>query len=40
MKYSMNLLLWTGEMAEDDLPVIGQLKEMGCDGQENCQVLQ
>jgi len=34
MKYSMNLLLWTGEVTEEDLPVIGQLKELGYDGVE------
>jgi len=30
----MNLLLWTGDVTEEDLPVIGQLKEMGYDGVE------
>ncbi len=34
MKYSMNLLLWTGDVTEDDLPVIQQIKEMGYDGIE------
>jgi len=34
MKYSMNLLLWTGEVTEGDLPVIGQLKKLGYDGVE------
>jgi len=29
MKYCMNLLLWTGEVTEGDLPVIGQLKKLG-----------
>ncbi|MCA9232979.1 MAG: sugar phosphate isomerase/epimerase [Planctomycetales bacterium] len=34
MKYCMNLLLWTGGVTENDLPVIEQLKEMGYDGVE------
>jgi len=34
MKFGMNLLLWTGEASEDDLPVIEQLKEIGYDGVE------
>jgi D-psicose/D-tagatose/L-ribulose 3-epimerase len=34
MKYCMNLLLWTGSLSEDDLPIIEELKEMGYDGVE------
>lgn len=34
MKYGMNLLLWTGELAEEHLPVLHALKEMGYDGVE------
>ena len=34
MKYCMNLLLWTGEVTEETLPVIEQLKQMGYDGVE------
>jgi D-psicose/D-tagatose/L-ribulose 3-epimerase len=34
MKFGMNLLLWTGEMSEDVLPVLESLKEMGFDGVE------
>ena len=32
MKYGMNLLLWTGELNDDLLPVLESLKEMGYDG--------
>ncbi|MEM9364887.1 MAG: sugar phosphate isomerase/epimerase [Planctomycetota bacterium] len=34
MKYGMNLLLWSGEVTEDLLPVCKQLKDMGYDGVE------
>ncbi len=34
MKYGMNLLLWTGELSDDLLPVIESLKKMGYDGVE------
>ncbi len=34
MKYGMNLLLWTGELNEDILPVLDKLKAMGYDGVE------
>lgn len=34
MKYGMNLLLWTGELSEDLLPVLEHLKAMGFDGIE------
>lgn len=34
MKYGMNLLLWTGEMTDEMLPVLESLKEMGYDGVE------
>jgi D-psicose/D-tagatose/L-ribulose 3-epimerase len=34
MKYGMNLLLWTGEMNDDMIPVVESLKEMGYDGVE------
>jgi D-psicose/D-tagatose/L-ribulose 3-epimerase len=34
MKYGMNLLLWSGEMHEDLLPVLESLKKMGFDGVE------
>ena len=34
MKYSMNLLLWTGSLTEEDLPTIEQLKSIGYDGVE------
>lgn len=34
MKYGMNLLLWTGELSEELLPVLEQLKKMGYDGVE------
>lgn len=34
MLYGMNLLLWTGEVTEELLPVIEKLKRMGYDGVE------
>jgi len=34
MKFGMNLLLWTGEINEDLMPVLQSLKEMGYDGVE------
>ena len=34
MKYGMNLLLWSGEVTEELLPVCEQLKEAGFDGVE------
>jgi len=34
MKYGMNLLLWTGELNDDLLPVLESLKKMGYDGIE------
>ncbi|HJN66681.1 MAG TPA: sugar phosphate isomerase/epimerase [Pirellulales bacterium] len=34
MKYGMNLLLWTGEVTEDHLPILESLKAMGYDGVE------
>lgn len=34
MKYGMNLLLWSGEVTDDLLPVCSQLKEVGFDGVE------
>lgn len=34
MKYGMNLLLWTGELNDDMLPVLESLKKMGYDGVE------
>ena len=34
MKYGMNLLLWTGAMDDDMIPVVESLKEMGYDGVE------
>ena len=34
MKYGMNLLLWTGELNEESIPVLECLKEMGFDGVE------
>ena len=34
MKFGMNLLLWTGEMNEEMLPVLESLKQMGFDGVE------
>src|SRR5579871_5798102 len=34
MKFSMNLLLWTGDMHDGMLPVLEQLKKMGYDGVE------
>jgi D-psicose/D-tagatose/L-ribulose 3-epimerase len=34
VKYCMNLLLWTGEVTEETLPVVQQLKDMGYDGVE------
>ena len=34
MKFGMNLLLWTGELNEDLLPVLESLKRMGYDGVE------
>lgn len=34
MKFGMNLLLWSGELHQDLLPVLHALKEMGFDGVE------
>lgn len=34
MKYGFNLLLWTTFVTEDDLPLLGLLKEIGYDGVE------
>ena len=34
MKFGMNLLLWTGEMNDEMIPVCEMLKEMGYDGVE------
>ncbi len=34
MKFGMNLLLWTGELNDDLLPVLESLKTMGFDGVE------
>ena len=34
MKYGMNLLLWSGELNDDMVPVLESLKEMGYDGIE------
>lgn len=34
MKFGMNLLLWSGELSEDLLPILEQLKQMGYDGVE------
>ncbi len=34
MKYGMNLLLWTGEVTEEMLPVCQKLKDAGFDGVE------
>ena len=34
MKFGMNLLLWTGELNEDMVPVLESLKDMGYDGVE------
>ena len=34
MKYGMNLLLWSGELADDLAPVLESLKNMGYDGVE------
>lgn len=34
MKYGMNLLLWTGEVTDEMMPVCQQLKEAGYDGVE------
>ena len=34
MKFGMNLLLWTGEISDELLPVLEQLKQMGFDGVE------
>ena len=34
MKYGMNLLLWTGDLAEEHLPILESLKAMGYDGVE------
>jgi D-psicose/D-tagatose/L-ribulose 3-epimerase len=34
MKYGMNLLLWSGEINEELLPIMEQLKAMGFDGVE------
>jgi D-psicose/D-tagatose/L-ribulose 3-epimerase len=34
MKYGMNLLLWSGDLTDDLLPVLEKLKAMGYDGVE------
>ena len=34
MKFGMNLLLWTGQLNDDLLPVLENLKKMGYDGVE------
>ena len=34
MKYGMNLLLWTGEVTDEMMPVCEQLKTAGYDGVE------
>ena len=34
MKFGMNLLLWTGELSDEMLPVLESLKEIGFDGVE------
>lgn len=34
MKYGMNLLLWTGDLTEEHLPILESLKTMGYDGVE------
>ena len=34
MKYGMNLLLWSGEVTDDLMPVCEQLKAAGYDGVE------
>ena len=34
MKYGMNLLLWTGDLSDDDLPTLQMLKDLGYDGVE------
>lgn len=34
MKYGMNLLLWTGDVTDDHLPILESLKGMGYDGVE------
>lgn len=34
MKFGMNLLLWTGELNDDLIPVLESLKQMGYDGVE------
>ena len=34
MKYGMNLLLWTGDVQDEHLPVIEKLAAMGYDGVE------
>ncbi|MBX7072071.1 MAG: sugar phosphate isomerase/epimerase [Pirellulales bacterium] len=34
MKYGMNLLLWTDQLADEHLPVLERLKAMGYDGVE------
>ena len=34
MKYGMNLLLWTGDLTEEHLPILESLKAMGYDGVE------
>ena len=34
MKYGFNLLLWTGELGEEQMPVLNALKAMGYDGVE------
>ncbi len=34
MKYGMNLLLWSGDITDEHLPVLESLKQMGYDGVE------
>ena len=34
MKFGMNLLLWTGELNDDLMPVLEMIKSIGYDGVE------
>ena len=34
MRYGMNLLLWTGELSDELIPVLHMLKNLGYDGVE------
>ena len=40
MKFGMNLLLWTGAMNDDMIPVVASLKEMGYDSNQLYSPLQ